>query len=69
MCPSTPTWRVRGDRENDFNLNIPRYVDTFEVEPDVDVKAVQAEIKEIDTRLEAVEQELKQWLKELGFDG
>ena len=55
-------------RENDFNLNIPRYVNTFEAEADVDLVAVQAEIREIDTRLGAVEQELKRYLKELGFD-
>ena len=28
-------------RENDFNLNIPRYVDTFEEEEEVDIEAVQ----------------------------
>ena len=31
--------------ENDFNLNIPRYVDTFEAEKEVDPKAVQKEIE------------------------
>ena len=31
--------------ENDFNLNIPRYVDTFEAEKEVDLKAVQREIE------------------------
>jgi type I restriction-modification system DNA methylase subunit len=33
--------------ENEFNLNIPRYVDTFEPEPEIDVAAVQREIEEI----------------------
>ena len=54
-------------RENDYNLNIPRYVDTFEEEEPVDLNAVQAEIKEIDTELAKVEQELNGYLKELGL--
>jgi type I restriction enzyme M protein len=54
-------------RENDYNLNIPRYVDTFEEEEPIDLKAVQAEIKEIDTELEKVEEELNGYLKELGL--
>ena len=54
-------------RENDYNLNIPRYVDTFEEEEPVDLKAVQAEIKEIDEELAKVEQELNGYLKELGI--
>ena len=35
-------------KENDYNLNIPRYVDTSEPEPEVDLKAVCANIKAID---------------------
>ena len=54
-------------RENDYNLNIPRYVDTFEEEEPVDLKAVQAEIKEIDAELAKVEEELNAYLKELGL--
>ena len=33
--------------ENEFNLNIPRYVDTFEPEEDIDIAAVQQEIEQI----------------------
>ena len=54
-------------RENDYNLNIPRYVDTFEEEEPVDLKAVQAEIKEIDAELAKVKEELNGYLKELGL--
>ena len=36
--------------ENDFNLNIPRHVDTFEPEPEIDLTAVTAEIKQIDQK-------------------
>ncbi len=55
-------------RENEFNLNIPRYVDTFEEEAEVDVKAVQAEIKSIEEQLASVRREMAKHLKELGFD-
>ena len=34
-------------KENDFNLNIPRYVDTFEPEPDIDIEAVAKELQEL----------------------
>jgi type I restriction enzyme M protein len=55
-------------RENEFNLNIPRYVDTFEEEAEVDVNAVQAEIKSLEAQLAAVRLEMAKYLKELGFD-
>ena len=34
---------------NDFNLNIPRYVDTFEEEAEVDIAAVQKEIRTLES--------------------
>ena len=40
--------------ENDFNLNIPRYVDTFEEEEDIDIEAVQKEIDRLETELTEV---------------
>jgi len=54
-------------KENDYNLNIPRYVDTFEEEEPVDLQAVQVEIKEIDAELAKIEEELNSYLKELGI--
>jgi len=54
-------------KENDFNLNIPRYVDTFEPEPEVDIPAVKKEIATLEGELAAVEKELKGHLKELGL--
>ncbi len=36
---------------NGFNLNIPRYVDTFEPEPEVDLQAVQNEIRDLEKQL------------------
>jgi type I restriction enzyme M protein len=41
-------------KENDFNLNIPRYVDTFEEEEKIDIDAVQEEIDELEEELAAV---------------
>lgn len=52
---------------NDYNLNIPRYVDTFEEEAPVDIPATQAEINRLKTELAAVEQQMDAYLKELGF--
>jgi len=53
-------------KENDFNLNIPRYVDTFEEEPEVDIAAVQKEIDKLEGELKIVQAEMDKYLKELG---
>ncbi|MDR4920284.1 type I restriction-modification system subunit M [Bacillus thuringiensis] len=53
-------------RENDYNLNIPRYVDTFEEEEPVDVIAVQQRIKDIDDEISQIDEELERYFKELG---
>lgn len=53
--------------ENDYNLNIPRYVDTFEEEEPVDLEASIAEIKSIDTEIASVTEELNGYLRELGL--
>jgi len=52
-------------QENDFNLNIPRYVDTFEPEPDVDLGELNKEMAETNEQIEANEKELLAMLKEL----
>ncbi|SHO59923.1 type I restriction-modification system subunit M [Algoriphagus zhangzhouensis] len=54
-------------KENEFNLNIPRYVDTFEEEEPVDIQAVQAEINQLESELVDVRKEMDGYLKELGF--
>lgn len=51
--------------ENEFNLNIPRYVDTFEEEPEVDIKKVQKEINDIEKQLAVLEKEMDGYMKEL----
>lgn len=54
-------------QENDFNLNIPRYVDTFEEEEAVDIKKTQKEIEKLEEELVGVRKEMNKYLKELGF--
>jgi type I restriction enzyme M protein len=54
--------------ENDYNLNIPRYVDTFEAEAEIDVASVQKEIVSIEAELMDVRQRMAKHLKELGID-
>ncbi|MTD31880.1 type I restriction-modification system subunit M [Planomicrobium sp. YIM 101495] len=53
-------------KENDYNLNIPRYVDTFVEEEPVDLEAVQVRLKEIDQEIEEIDRELEEYFKELG---
>lgn len=53
--------------ENDYNLNIPRYVDTFEEEAPIDIAATQSEIKRLKGELQIVESKMNEYLKELGF--
>jgi len=53
--------------ENDFNLNIPRYVDTFEEEEPVDIAAVQKNIVQLEAELLEVRAEMNTHLKELGY--
>jgi len=53
-------------KENDFNLNIPRYVDTFEEEEEIDIDAVQAEIDALEKELVAVRAKMAEKLEELG---
>lgn len=54
--------------ENDYNLNIPRYVDTFEPEEEIDVAAVQKEIDQIEAELADVRKHMAGYLKELGVE-
>ncbi len=51
--------------ENEYNLNIPRYVDTFEPEKEVDIKAVQEDIERLEGALVEVRQKMDGYLKEL----
>ena len=51
--------------ENDFNLNIPRYVDTFEEEEEIDIDAVQREIDQLEEELARVRTEMAEKMKEI----
>jgi type I restriction enzyme M protein len=75
------TYRTRTERDryshkatfeeiegNGFNLNIPRYVDTFEPEPEVDLQAVQDEIRDLETQLAQTREKMNVYLKELGIN-
>lgn len=55
-------------KENDFNLNIPRYVDTFEEEAEIDLVAVRTERVELKNELNTLEAEMEGYLKELGYE-
>ena len=54
-------------KENDFNLNIPRYVDTFEEEDLVDIDEVKQNIANIEAELAQVQAQMKKHLEELGL--
>ncbi len=52
-------------KENDYNLNIPRYVDTFEEEDPVDMEEVASNISSIKEEIREVEEQMAKYLKEL----
>lgn len=53
--------------DNDYNLNIPRYVDTFEEEKAIDISDVKNKIQKIDEEIVDIDKELEVFLKELGI--
>lgn len=53
--------------ENDYNLNIPRYVDTFEEEEEIDLMAVREERLKLKAELAKLETKMEGYLKELGY--
>ena len=53
--------------QNDYNLNIPRYVDTFEEEAEIDIYAVMREIKALETKRSELDQQIDVYFKELGL--
>jgi type I restriction enzyme M protein len=54
--------------ENDYNLNIPRYVDTFEEEDEIDLVAVRKKRTELMNELAKLEAQMAVYLKELGYE-
>ena len=53
--------------DNEFNLNIPRYVDTFEEEEIIDLEEVKENIDSIKEELAEVEAKMEKYLEELGI--
>ncbi|MCP9173663.1 MULTISPECIES: type I restriction-modification system subunit M [Acinetobacter calcoaceticus/baumannii complex] len=54
-------------KDNDYNLNIPRYVDTFEEEAEIDLVAVRAEREQLKTQLAELEEQMEKYLEELEY--
>jgi len=54
-------------KQNEYNLNIPRYVDTFEEEELVDIEAVQSNIERLKSEIAEAEKQMDAYLKELGL--
>jgi type I restriction enzyme M protein len=59
---------IKDVKDNDYNLNIPRYVDTFEVEEQIDLAAIAAELKYLNISSVDVDKKIKLSCKELGID-
>ena len=55
-------------RENEYNLNIPRYVDTFEEEAPVDLRAVSDELAQLNSQMQHTDAEIADFCRELGID-
>ncbi|WP_336730938.1 type I restriction-modification system subunit M [Chryseobacterium sp. VD8] len=54
-------------QDNEYNLNIPRYIDTFEEEEQVDIKEVHTEIVDLKKQLAETEAKMEHYLKELNL--
>lgn len=52
---------------NDYNLNIPRYVDTFEAEESIDIDSIAKELKALETDMKSTDETIAQFCKELGI--
>ena len=53
--------------ENDYNLNIPRYVDTFEAEEEVDIERVSEELKTLEKSIVEADKSIAEFCKELNI--
>jgi len=55
-------------KDNDYNLNIPRYVDTFEAEDEIDLNAIAQQLKELEQQSQKTDEVIADFCKELGID-
>ena len=53
---------------NDYNLNIPRYVDTFEAEDEIDLNAIAQQLKDLEKQSQKTDEVIADFCKELGID-
>jgi type I restriction enzyme M protein len=60
--------KIEEIKENDYNLNIPRYVDTFQEEDPIDLKQVTKEVKQIDEDMKDLDIKIAKYCKELGIE-
>lgn len=56
-------------KENDYNLNIARYIDTTEEEEQIDVAEALRQLRQLEQEREEIEKVMYGYLKELGYDG
>ena len=55
-------------KDNDYNLNIPRYVDTFEAEDEIDLNAIAQQLKELEQQSQNTDKVIAEFCKELDID-
>jgi type I restriction enzyme M protein len=55
--------------ENEYNLNIPRYVNTFEEQQTIDLSQVNGEIRRVREEMLVLDSQMAEYLRELGLDG
>ena len=53
--------------ENDYNLNIPRYVDTFEEEEEINLDSVSKKLVDLEKNIKSTESEIAKFCKELNI--
>ena len=54
-------------KENEYNLNIPRYVDTFEEEETIDLDKVSSELKALEIEMKITDETITKFCDELGI--
>jgi type I restriction enzyme M protein len=59
--------RLNTIESNDYNLNIPRYVDTFEAETSIDINAIANELKVLETEMKDTDNSIAEFCKELNI--
>lgn len=54
--------------KNNFNLNIPRYIDSFDEDDDVDIDKLSEEINALNNKISDIDAQLNKYLNELGLE-